>query len=421
MLRVAFIVIVVIVATSVATTASAETLGVVVVTPRESPVSRAALERAMRLAVTGAGHQAIVDPVARARRRVGQGAVLADRLRPFARAEDLLREGWKSYAQVQMDVAKSRLNAARQAALEVADLAGGVALVAETSLRLGVIEFELGEALASAADFRLAHRLARDRAVTDDEFKPAVVTAFRAALAAPAATRPVSVAVSPKSAEVAVDGTVRATGSLELEVGMHLLVVSSPGMIAAGNLASVPSAGAAEIGATLAPEPASRGLFAGNVEIGTSPAAATTILESANVFAELGSVLIVSAAWRERDMILVAQKCGELPLRCSPVLEVRLPEEAALAVSSSDLIDRIDRAERTEPSVRVPSLKRVVKSKKPKSDVVIKKPDKWWQNRWLWIGVGAAALAVGTTAVILSIDGQSPLVIGADPCEFGRC
>ncbi len=333
----------------------------------------------------------------------------------------MLAEGWRNYAVVQMASARSQLVAARQAALEVADLAGGVALVAETSLRLGVIEFELGEASA-AADFRLAHRLAPDRAVTDDEFKPAVVTAFRAAIAAPTAKRPVNVKVTPANATVEIDGTARQSGaSVDLQIGLHLLVVRSPGMIAAGNLATVPSAGPAEIGAELAPEPAMLGLSAGNVEVHTSDTVATSILESAWVFSELDAIVIAASVWKGDAMFLVGQRCFGSPLRCSPVVEVPLSSERGLAVAASELIDRLSKAPLRERGATLPASKVVALSKKPIPIDRTLKPRPWWKNHWVWIGVGVAAVAAGTTAAVLSIDKDSPLVITTDPCEFGSC
>ena len=241
----------------------------------------------------------IADPIAFAQKQVQLGAVVADRLLPFARAEALAAEGWQAYALVDNETARARLSAAFVAALSVADLAGGVELVAETALRLAVIEFELGDATSSSANFRLAQRLAPDRAVTDNEFKPAVVTAFQAAVSAPTVKRAVSVVIEPSDATVEVDGTTRVTSgsgtSLDLEVGLHLVVVSAPSLNAESTIAVVPSGGPATIGAKLTRDRDVTGVFSPPPEVGMASADAASVIEATSLFAEVDSTVLVAA------------------------------------------------------------------------------------------------------------------------------
>ncbi len=409
---------------------SAKSVGLSILEPTHSPIATQDLIQVMESALAQRGHRVIANPIELARLQIDRGAVLADRLLPFARSEALAAEGWRAYAVVDNQTARARLEAATAAALAVADLSGGVELLAEITLRLGVVLFELGEAKTSAANFRLAYRLAPDRAVTDNEFKPAVVTAFRAAVAAPTVRRAIAVSLEPSIAAVEIDGTTRVAAgeSLDLEVGLHLVVIRAPSMNAESKLVDVPAAGAMRIHASLVRDSESAALYRLQStkmlqiqpRVGMTSNNATAVLEASSLFAELDAMFVVAAIWQGRELALIGQRCMGIPLHCGALAEVRFADQEAVSVAATELVNRLENLMIVDSEVTITTDSRIRSSVTP-PPIVVHSPSKpWWKNRWLWLGVGAAA-ATTTAAIWLIRDPTRDVVIIVDPCQFGQC
>lgn len=398
---------------------AAADVGVVAVRTAHSPVPKPELEAAVARALRGLGETPVADPAQVARDRLGAGAVRRQRLAGFREARELLAEGWRAYALVQTERARDRLAEARRRALSVADLIGGVELLAEISLRLGVLELELGRAAEAEAEFRLAQRLAPERAVTINQFKPAVVNAFRAAVAAPSIPRPVKLTRRPADVAVEIDGRrIDPASALELEVGLHLVIGRHAGREPSRELIRVESAGVS-IAVAPAPDPHSAPLFGEGLVAGRRPEPATALAAAATLFADLGGVMLVAAVWRGGEPALIGQWCGGEPLRCGKPVEVRFASSRGLPAASTEVIERARRERRRLP-VTLLGDDRVARAEAEVVATPAIESRPWWKSPWLWAGVGAAAVAAGTAA-ILTRDRPIEVVIESDPCQFGGC
>jgi hypothetical protein len=399
--------------------AVADDVGVIAVRPVHSPVSAVELTRALEVALRARGDVAVDNPSRAARGRLSAGAVLADRLDGFTETSELMRSGWQSYASVQYTFARARLAEARQRALTLTDLAGGVELFAEVTLRLGVIKHELRDVAGAADDFRLAHRLAPTRPVTSDHFKPNIVTAFQAAVAAAIPRRGVSVSRSPAGATVIVDGRIVGPNeTVDLDEGLHLVVGMRPGYRSERRLVRVERS-TTEIAVALEPDLRSSPLFGGELTAGAEEGPATRLASTIALFAELDGIIVAAAVWRGGEPALVGQWCGGEPLSCGRAVEIRFAGERGLAAATIELVDRARAEERRFP-VTVLGDARITNPEKRESDAVITRSP-WWKNKWLWIGVGAGAVAAGTAAALLVSDGDLRVVIEAPTCQFGGC
>lgn len=400
--------------------AAAEEVGVVAVRPAHTPIALAELEEAVAAALRARNHVAVPAPARIARDRLIGGAVVAERLAGFTAAAERMREGWTRYANVEYAVARSRLAEARQQALALTDLAGGVELFAEVSLRLGVIKHELRDFEGAAGDFRLAQRLAPTRPVTIDHFKPDIVTAFQAAVASAVTRRTVSLRREPGNAAIEIDGRLIPEGvaHIDLEEGLHLVVGRRPGFRPERTLVRV-ERGTHEIGVALEPDAVSAPLFSGELSVGTAEGPATRKASALALFAELDAVLIAAAVWRGGQPALVGQWCDGDRLQCGRPVEIRFASARGLPAATTELVDRARAEERRFP-LTVLDDARITDAEK-RDDVVKPPPAPWWKNKWLWIGVGAGAVALGTTAAILAADSDLKIVIEADPCQFGGC
>ena len=402
------------------TPAAAEDVGVIAVRPAHSPIPVAQVAEAVASALRARNHVAIEAPARSARGRVAAGAVVSERLAGFTAASQGMREGWARYAKVEYAAARARLAEARQRALAVADLAGGVELFAEVSLRLAVIKHELEDIEGAAADFRLAHRLAPTRPVTSDHFKPNIVAAFQAAVASAITPRTVAVRRRPAAVALEIDGRPIPAGlqQVELEEGLHLVVGRSPGFAPARTLVRI-ERGTREIAVELEADPRSAPLFSGELAIGTGEGPATRMAAAMTLFAELDAVLIAAAVWRGGQPALIGQWCDGERIQCGRAVEIRFAGARGLPAATTELIDRARAEERRYP-VTVLDDQRITRAE-TRADVDATRESPWWRNKWLWIGVGAGAVALGTTAAILAADGELKVVIEADTCQFGGC
>lgn len=402
--------------------ASADDVGVVVARPLHASVGGADLEAAVAAGLGDAGHLVVFQPIRAARARVAAGAVRAVRLVAFSRADALLRDGWRSYALGDFAAALAKLTEARALAVDIGDLDGGVELVAEVSLRLGVVKHEQLDVSGAAAEFRLARRLAPERVVTDDEFKPLAVGAFRSAVAAPVSPRSVNIRREPAAASLIVDGREVASGAtrIDLDVGFHLVVGRAPGMAPSRALVDISSAAVPELAIRLELDAATAPLESAELGIGVGEGVASRAGASALFFGELDAVLITAAIWRGGAPALVGQWCDGVPLECGRAVEIRFADRRGLGVAVSELIRRA-RAETRRFPLTVLGDARLTDPESPDAGIVRPVTTPWWKNRWLWIGVGSAIAVGGATALILTRDPGVTLEIEADPCEFGPC
>lgn len=408
-----------------ATPALADDVGVIAVRPAHSPVSLTQLQDALATALRARGDLAIANPSREARQRLAAGAVLADRLEGFTETAELMRSGWESYASVQYTFARSRLAEARQRARTLTDLAGGLELFAEVTLRLGVIKHELRDFEGAADDFRLAHRLAPTRPVTSDHFKPNIVTAFQAAVASAIPRRSVAIKRTPANVAVEVDGrAVPAGGSIELEEGLHLMVSRRPGFRSEHTLVQVERS-TSSLAVKLERDLQSGALYAdgpgGELAIGSDEGPATRLAATIALFAELDGVVIAAAVWRNGEPTLVGQWCSGEPLSCGRAVEIRFAGSRGLTIATTELIDR---ARKEQPRFPITVLVDARLTNPEKRDIgqVVTPPTPWWKNKWLWIGVGAGVVAAGTAAIVLASPADPTVVIEVpDPCQFGGC
>jgi hypothetical protein len=54
---------------------------------------------------------------------------------------------------------------------------------------------------------------------------------------------------------------------------------------------------------------------------------------------------------------------------------------------------------------------------------VVRPPEErsWWQSRWLWLGVGGAAVSAAAAALVLSGGGDDAWTASFGECDFGGC
>lgn len=362
----------------------------------------------------------VVDAFGEARAWLEAGGVAATELAPFARAEQLLAEGWRSYLEVRASFAASRLSEARTLALRVAHLEGGTELLAEISLRLGVVKLDLQRTAEAADDFRLARSLAPSRTVSDAEFKPEVVEAYEAALGDLREPQVRQLELSPSNAAVLVDAAASDGEQLLMADGLHLLSVHAPGYYSHSELVSVSPGVEAAIRVKLEANPMAQLVIAGgsSLQQGTPESVARQAVTAALLYSGGDSMVLVASVWRRGEPALLGQYCSGLPAQCSAVIETGYPE-GGLRVAIQELWRRL-RVDslRFPPTVQVDA--RLVESEGTPGKGRKVEPQPLWKNRWVWLGVGAAALA-GSAVYLLRGDQRLEPIFEGDRCGFGGC
>lgn len=410
---------------AIAASARADGVGIIGYQAGDAPAPAARGAAAMARAIEAAGSKAVLDPRAIARARIAEGAVPRERLRDFVRARELMNEGWRAYLSVNRSFAAARLGEARRVAEGVLDLDGGPALVAEISLRLGVVVMDLGRPGQARDLFRLAHRLEPGRAVTIAEFSPDVVAAFDAAVAATPPTARVTLRVPGGPAQVAIDGgdPADAPRVVDLEVGQHVAVARRPHGATRGMIFEV-AAGGGDVSLELEQDPLIDAVRA-PLGLGRGEDAGTVAVEALTMYGELDSLVLVATVWRRGQPALLGQMCAGAPARCGAVVEIRFAEPSAIDAAAralwAALVDAgTDRA--FPPTLLVD--RRVVDGEPPPgADSGKHRGDRhhWWKSPYLWIGVGVVAASV-SAALIVGRDRPLQPTIGGMPCEFtGSC
>lgn len=405
--------------------------GIVVYSRTGAPVAAPRVATELGKAVA-AGATVVAKPFAVARARLRSGAVPRGRLVAFRRARELMNEGWRAYLGVEVQFAAARLAAARATASKLLDLPGGLELFAEISLRLGVVRQHLKQADQAAALFRLAATLRPSRAVTVAEFAPDMVAAYRKAIAAKPPQVSVRVQVSAsgrrpvRGLRIEVDGKAVATGATSARVtaGQHVVVARARGFRSRGEVFAV-EASTDRLRLVLDFEPATAAVLAGRagLRVGTAEAKAATAVEGVVRYAELDTLVLVASVWRRGSPALLGQACAGIPVRCTRVVELRFPSQAGVAAAARELWRLLSAAlsrARFPPTLLVDARMTDRDSGKKHNGHHHNNKRAWWRNRWLWVGAGAVATAVGA-AVLLSRDTQVSPVFEVHPCDFGGC
>jgi hypothetical protein len=383
---------------------------VVVLAAADPPVAPAVAAASLARRLASRRIAVVADPFGAA--RAGHARALEAEARvALAAAARLAGDGWRAYLDVRPDEAAERLRAARDAAVVVGAAEGARALIADISLRLGAVELALGRPADAERELRLAIALDPGRAVSDAEFKPAVVAAHGAArIGAAPASEHTSLAILPADAALEIDGAPASGTSAALANGLHLVVARAAGHRAGAALIEVRDHGDAPA-LTLAPDPVAAALD-GGVEVGggTRAAAALDALLAAGA---LDEVWLLAPVWRQGGAAVLGQRCRGASA-CSPVSELRFDDprgvDAAVAVLVGAL--RPGRAR-----LALPDDARLV-SAESRPRPVAAAP--LWRNPWLWIGVGGIAVASIATAVILSSDSSAEPTVSLDPGEWGH-
>ncbi|HKE15854.1 MAG TPA: PEGA domain-containing protein [Kofleriaceae bacterium] len=408
--------------------ALAQDVGVVAHAPPGAPTTadelRAALARtAGQVGVRGEGR-----PFSRAAAMLADGAVAAERLEGFARVEALADEGWRGYLEARFADAATHLLDARRAAGGLLDLAGAPELVADLSLRLGAVELALGRERDADRDLRLAAALDPERAVTDAEFKPAVVDRYRAARSGARRRWPRRIEVAPAGAEVEVDG--RAAGAapldVELEEGAHVVVARAPGRAARGELIAVGGREPAVIRLELAADPlaeASAGAAAA-LRIGDDAPRASGAARALIAVGELDGVLVAASIWRRGRPALLGQLCRGEPLDCGAAVEVDDGGRERLDAAALELWREALRASGGHALTLLADARLVHRETGPAPLAPERRAGAggFWRSRWLWVGVGGFAVSLVAAGLVLGGGGDDvQWTISSDGCQFGRC
>lgn len=393
--------------------------------PETGPAAGTAVARAL-------GGAAVADPFAAARDSLAAGASPASRLEAFRRAGRLIEEGWRSYLAVDKNFARDRLGEARRVAEEVVDLEGGRELLAEVSLRLGVVLLDLGDAGEAAGLFRLARALDPAREVGVAEFHPDVVRAIQVALAARVPRQRIGIQVEGEGdrpaaiadAVVEVDGgpVGQAPVDVELAIGQHLVVVRRPGFAPRGQLIAVRAGDATPVTVVLERDPGAAAVLVGDeaLAVGRSDADARVAVDGLLVWGELDAVLLTASVWRRGQPALLGQLCRGVPVRCTGVEEVGYPP-GALDAAARQLVGRLRAAGlRSFTPYLLIDRRLVAGEPAPGTAVGGGEQRRWWRNPYLLVGVGAAAVAAGAL-VLFGRDSEITPIVGVDRCDFVAC
>jgi hypothetical protein len=405
--------------------AFAQRVGIVTASAREAPASASRLEAELIAVAAARGADAVGAPFAEAARRVGSGAIARGRLAAFSRAGALMAEGWRRYLQVKYDLALTRLAEARQVAERVIDLEGGIALYAELSLRLGAVKLELGRGAEADDDLRLAAVLDPDRPVTDEEFKRSVVVAYQAARARLRTVSRRTIEAEPGGvyAPIEIDGVEvgRAPLSVELEEGLHAIVVRAQGREPAVQVIRVRAGDDARVRFALAADPLASVIATGPeaLSAGTGEQEAQIAVTALSVYAEVDDVLLAAVVWRRGAPALLGQWCGVGPVRCGGVVEIGYAKPADLPAAARRMWRAAYDQPRRFPPLLAADVRLTEAEGAPGTDDTSARA-RWWGSPWLWLGTAAAALGV-TAVVLLGRDENVQPIVDVDFCEFSRC
>ena len=397
-------------------TARAQGVGLIVHAPAGAPATPDQVRAALARAAARAGERAETRPFARAAALLAAGSVQAERLDGFARVERLAGEGWRGYLEARFAEAAARLGEASSQAVALLDLAGGLELYADLSLRRGAVELALGRDREAELAFRLAAALDPARAVTDAEFKPAVVERYRLARSGERPRHRRRIEVEPAGATVEVDGgaTVAAPLELELEEGTHVLVARAPGRMPR---AMVVSGEGSAVRLSLAEDRLAAAARAAGLSIGRGEREAGEVGAALIAAGELDGILIAASVWRGGRPALLGQLCRGAPLGCGRAVEIG--HGGSLDRAAAELWREVGRPGR-HPLTLLADARLVHRELAPRDGA--KRDRRWWQSRWIWVGVGGLALSAVAAGVVLGAgEGDLEWTVSSDGCEFGGC
>jgi len=392
----------------------------------DPPVSPLEAAAAVADAAVGAGRVAVAAPRRLANRRLSAGAVAAERLDDFARARSLLVEGWNAYLRVQVEFAEARLVLARRTAIEVLDLDGGPALLADASLRLGAVRLQQGRSAEAAEDFRLAHAVDETREVGLAEFAPGIVAAYEAAVSSDPGRAPIRIDSSAIATRIEINGRSVESATLSVPVGLVAVVARAPGRRAIKRLLSVP-----KDGVTLElrfERDALASSLDGGTDFSVGAAEVTAAIEAAALiaFAEIDDLVFVAPVWNRGRPALLGQRCSGVPVRCTPVVERGFAGPASLRAAANALWrelagQRLSRSARGRALGPTLLSDRRLRRGERRPGGGAGEERRWYRSPWVWAGA-AAAVAVGV-AVGFALDGgdsvQTSVVV--PPCDFAAC
>jgi hypothetical protein len=395
---------------------AAADVGVVLIEAREAPAGAAELGDAVAAALEARGERAARRPDADAREAQAAGAVPAAELAAFTRVDELIEEGWNAYLEVQTEFAVARLGEARRVAEGVLALDGGLAAYAEAALRLGAALDNDGRQAEADDVLRLAVRLDPGRAITVQEFSPAVLAAVKRATEGARATRTVRIGVrgvDGADVELEVDGAPlgRAPVEATLEVGQHVVVVRGGGALARGETFSI-AAGAepADVVLEVDPDPRPAALAGGP---GGGEAEVTAWAAAVATYADLDALVLASTVWRSGRPALLAQWCDGAPLDCTAIVEIGY-DEGGLDAAARTALAELDRARSGRRyAVTLPGDPRVERGGRPA------RPGRCtWCRPAIYAGAGIAVIAAAAAVYLIATDEDENPVVGFDPDDF---
>lgn len=383
-------------------TARAEGIGVVA--SGGAGLDRAKVAAALAAAI-GPRERVVGDAVATARAAMAAGAVTVESLAAFRRVREAIDDGWRAYLRAQIDVAHSRLVAARREAEPLVALPGGAELYADATLRLGAVMQHRQIAEASAV-IALALALDPARPVTLAEFSPDVVEAVAAVRAAPPVMQRLRV-TAVAGATISVDGVERGRAPLAIDVprGQHLIAARAPGYRASVVGANVD---AVDVNVALERDDDALRLASG---AGAGMADEQALVEAAASFAELDEVVLAGTTERRGGPTLLVQRCAGAPLRCSAIAEVGFGDGAGLAGAAREAWASVARA----PLASAPAVFGALGGRiEPEGNGC-----RWCSSPLVWGGV--TAVVVGAViAIVATSSSKSPPVLTVDGRDFGR-
>ena len=411
----------VVVVLAMTSTAHAQRVGIVAVTPSAAPVTGDQVRQALGTQVTLTGGRAVA-PFDAARLRLREGAVRGVRLEDFARARTLAAEGWAAYIDTDHAFAVARLSEARRVAERVLDLDGGARLYADICIRLANPYYFLNQRARVMVLLALAHRLAPERPVTASEFRPEIVSLYEQMKQAPTHTHPVRITTSEVGAQLTINGRSiadRAPTTVRLAVGQHVVVARVPGAarVRVIDVAARREPAELDVNIEFARATPAQVVLRGasTLTVGTGEVPSRRAIEGLVVWAELDAVVLAVSVWRRGVPVLLAQWCEGVPVQCGAVIERGFGTAAGLSVAARHTWTalRAQRAQRQLP----PILLIDARVTDPESD-----PSRTGTRRrgstgmWWWVGAGAgvAILAVSAAVVLGRDRGLEGVFTGRD-------
>lgn len=383
-----------------ARSAAAERIGVI-----------AAGDRDVAVAI-GAAAGAVPDALGEARAAITGGGVPPETLEQFRHVREQIDEAWRAYLRVQLDFAQSRLAAARTAAEPLVALAGGDALYADASLRLGAVLGHAGRAAESQAILALALALDPDRPITLAEFSPDIVDAVEAVrrAAAARATRELAVTTEPPGADLTIDGKPagRSPAHVPLAVGQHVVVARMPLFKPHAQAFAVDDS-TGPLALTLDRDDDWTRLAVGP-ELGMPDAQTAALTEATLRYADLDATVLVAATDRRGGPTLLVQRCAGIPARCTAIVELGYASPSQLPSAARDAWAAVRTADLRYP----PSLfgdPRLTGTRVAHHCELCRSP-------WLWGGVGVAAVIATVAIVVAATSSKPPPIVGVPPGAF---